>query len=109
GRLDDAIVEKREFTTITLGKSDFEVSGPLIEGLRRRRSEADRNLGQKILGFPLVRLFVPQRMPSPPQSGGKYFAWRRESSQPWVSIASGAGVAAGPANHEPQALISLGK
>jgi hypothetical protein len=75
--------------TIRIGRGDFELSGPLVEGFRPRRHSADRNLGQKILDLPVICLLVPQRMASPPGGGGRYFAWG-ESNRPWASVASGA-------------------
>src|SRR5438046_2305242 len=110
---EEVIIEKTEPASIPLGKTDFVVSGPVIEALRARAYKTERNLGQKILGLPIIRLFVPQRMPSPPTSGGSYFAWRGTSTRPWVeTVSGGAGVpgATGLVNHEPQtSLISLGR
>jgi hypothetical protein len=85
---DEVISRKSTTTDLRLGKSDYVVSGVLVEGLRRRRSTQDRSLGKKILEFPIVRLFVPQPMPSPP-GRGKYFRWGK-SDLPWTAIAEGA-------------------
>jgi len=109
---DRLIVEKKEFPPINLGKSGFVLSGPWVDGFRRRRYDPDRTFTQKILGLPVIRLFVPGPMPSPPDSGGRYFAWRSETSRAWIN-ASGGGNGADPfnlMNHEPKAaLISIGK
>lgn len=85
------------------------MSGPLIEGVRGKRQSSDASLGQKFLALPVVNLLVPQRMPSPPDSGGSYFAWRN-SNRSWTEIASGAvaGSSSNPAYNEPKtSLISL--
>jgi hypothetical protein len=108
---DQLLRERNDSPGLRIGKSDFAISGSIIEGLRSRRSSLDRNLGQKLLSFPVVRLFVPQRMPSAPGGGGKYFAWG-QSSRPWASIASGSspGSALNLIKHEPQnSLISIGR
>ena len=92
---------KEDHPTITIGKAEFEVRGPLVETIRRPRNWSDRSLGQQILGLPVVNLFVPQPLPPAPR-GGKYFAWG-ESSLPWSAVANGA--ACGSAsfiNHEPR-------
>jgi hypothetical protein len=107
---DKLIADESKASALRIGKSDFNIGGPLIEGLRRRRSVPDRSLGRKILGLPIVRLFVPQPMPYPP-GGGKYFRWG-ESSRPWVSTAEARGGAGADnlINHEPQnRLISIGQ
>jgi hypothetical protein len=73
-----------------LGKSGFNISGPLVETLPRGKAAADRSLGRKILDFPLVHLFVPRPMPVE-DSGGPYFAWR-SSDQSWTTLAGGGAV-----------------
>jgi hypothetical protein len=85
---DRLLRERRNSPGLRLGKSDFVFSGPLIEGFHRQRASTDRNLGQKILSLPIVCLFVPQRMASPPGGTGKYFAWGK-SSRPWASVTAG--------------------
>ena len=105
---DQIISQKRETPELRIGKSDYVVSGPLIQGLRRQRASADRSLGKKILGLPIVSWFVPQPMPSPP-GGGKYFRWG-ESDRPWTAIASGAAPGSGndAVTHEAKtSLISV--
>lgn len=107
---DGLIKEQSTSPNLRIGKSDYVISGPLIDGIRKRRYSSDRSLGRKILGLPVVRLFVPQLMPYPP-GGGKYFRWG-ESNKPWTAIAHAGGGAGAdnPINHEPQAtLISIGR
>ena len=76
-------------SAVRINLGNFELSGPIIEGFRPRRHPTDRNLGQKILDLPVVCLLVPQRMPTPPGGGGRYFAWGK-SNRPWTSVAAGA-------------------
>lgn len=105
---DKYVGKKSDTAKLQIGKSDYVVSGPLIEGFRRRHDSQDRSLGQKILGLPIVNLFVPQPMPSPPGSG-KYFRWG-ESELPWAEIAQGAapGKIDNPVTHEANAgLITI--
>ena len=80
---------------VQIGKSGITVSGPLVETLPHGKTTPDRSLGQKILAFPLVHLFVPQPMPPAGSPPGKYFAWRDERSQSWAVMAGG-GAAPGP-------------
>lgn len=71
--------------TVSLGKSDFAVSGPLVETFRPApRSPGERSLGQKFLSLPIVNLFVPQPMPVS-RGEGRYFAWG-ERPMPWASV-----------------------
>ena len=104
---DQIISRKRETPELRIGKSDYKVSGVLIQGIRRQRSSADLSLGKKFLRLPVVSWFVPQPMPSPPGSG-KYFRWG-ESDRPWVDVASGAAPGSDPAvTHEAKtSLISI--
>jgi hypothetical protein len=99
----------KEFPDVKLGRSDFVISGPLIDGLRRRRSAPDLSRGQRFLRLPIVRLFVPGPMPSPP-GGGKYFLWG-ESSRPWSALAEGAaaGDLSNPVTHQARSLISISR
>ena len=107
---DRVIAEQSRMSKLKIGRSDFTVGGPLIEGLHRRPAVQNRSLGRRILGLPVVRLFVP-RLVSNPSSGGKYFRWG-QSDRPWTSISENRGVG-GDDNfiiHEPQAvLISIGR
>lgn len=110
---DKVVSEKTKSTATQLGKSDFAVSGALIDGLRPQRSSGERTFAKKVLGLPVIRWFVPMRMDSPPSGGGRYFAWRDNSSRPWVSVAAGNVAGAdptNPVNHKPTtSLISVGK
>ena len=78
------IEQRQPSSAVRLGKSDFTVSGPLVDGLRRQRSAAGRSLGKRLLSLPVVRLFVPQPMPSPP-GGGPYFLWGERDAS-WASF-----------------------
>lgn len=91
------LTPKPETALITLGKSDFVVTAPLIEGLRPLRHTEGMSPGQKFLHLPVIRLFVPGPMPSPPGGTGKYFAWRSsEIDEPWEVRASRPPLAKGP-------------
>jgi hypothetical protein len=106
---DRLISESRESSGLRIGRSDFVVRGPLVEGFRRQRFAADRSNGQKFLGWPIVRLFVPQRMAPPPGGSGKYFAWG-ERDRPWSAASAGAppGGAFSPIHNDPvSGLISV--
>lgn len=90
------LYQKPESPLVTLGKSDFVITGPLIEGLRPLRNSADLSRGQRFLRLPVIRLFVPQPMPWPPGTG-KYFAWRNsDNALPWESRTSRPGIVKGP-------------
>jgi hypothetical protein len=107
---DRVIAEQSKMSKLKIGGSDFTVGGSLVEGLHRRPPEQNRSLGRRILGLPVVRLFVPQPMPYPP-GGGKYFRWG-ESDRPWASLseASDGTKSADPVKHESQViLISIGR
>jgi len=105
----DRILQVKSNTpSLRIGKSDFIVSGALVEGLRRSRSNKERSLGRKFLELPFVRLVVPRPMPSPP-GGGKYFCWG-ESDRSWTTIVAGASAASSsdPVRHEAgTSLISI--
>lgn len=60
-----------------------------LEEFRFHHTATGRNLAQKVLDLPVVRLLIPQRMPTAPGGIGHYFAWG-ESSRPWAAIAAGA-------------------
>jgi hypothetical protein len=105
-----ALSEKRVSPELRIGKSGFVIRGPVVEGFRRQRSSGDRSLGKRLLGLPVVRLFVPQPMASPP-GGGKYFRWG-ESDRPWTALAEGAaaGDLSNPARREARtSLISISR
>ena len=107
-RWDQILIPRRESSDLRFGKSDLTLSGPVIEGLRRKPPSEDRSLGRRFLGLPVVRLFVPRSSPSPPDDG-KYFAWG-ESDRPWAAIAERAATGRSsndPVTHEAQSLISI--
>jgi hypothetical protein len=85
-------------SAIAIGRSDFVLSGPLVYGFRKLPPEENLTHFQKFLRLPVIRLVVPGPMPRPPESGGKYFAWRSEESQilAWTSAASRPGTIRGP-------------
>jgi hypothetical protein len=100
----------KDEASVKIGKGEYKVRGPLIDGIRRsKRTAEDRSLGRRLLSLPIVRWFVPQPMPNPP-GGGKYFLWG-ESDKPWASVAGGGAASTGnPAvTHEAASLISIGK
>jgi hypothetical protein len=88
GRWEKLLSEKRAEPAVSVGRAEIVVRGPLVETFRRPKSSSELNLGQKILTFPVINLFVPLEMPKPPGGPGKYFAWH-ESSMPWTAIAAG--------------------
>ena len=109
-RSDQLLIEKREARGVRFGQSGLMLSGPLIEGTRRQRPPAEQSLGRRILGLPIVRLFVPRPSPSPPE-GRSYFVWG-ESDRPWAAIAEGAALRRSsddPVTHEAQSLVSIGR
>ncbi len=82
---------------ITIRSGELVLSGALVETFRRPRNWSDLSLGEKILNFPVLNLFIPAKLPRPPGGIGRYFAWG-ESDQPW---GGGGGSSAG-------VLVSLG-
>jgi hypothetical protein len=103
---DQFITMHNEPPRYELGKSGFNVGGPIVDGLRFHHYPAGRSLGQKILDLPIVRLFVPGPMPTPPEgSGPGYFAWRgQRTGRAYPASGSGNYV-----DHEPTGvLISVG-
>lgn len=94
-------------TALQIGRSDFTLSGPLVDGVRRSRTTDERSLGKRLLGLPVVRLFVPLPMPSPP-GGGRYLLWG-ESDRPWTSVAQGVPARDPAVTHEARALISVSR
>jgi hypothetical protein len=106
---DRALVEKSEPPGVRLGKKDWWIKGPVVEGIRRQRPTAERSAGQRLRELPVVRLVVPQPMETPP-GGGKYFRWG-ESDRPWTAIAAGAAPgrsSSDPLTHEARtSLVSI--
>ena len=81
----DAPVEQRA-PRLMLGRSDYAVSGPLVDTFRLRpnRYPDERSLGRKILDLPIINIFVPEPMARPTRQGG-YFYWG-ERDVPWASV-----------------------
>ena len=105
---DRVLREKPEPSSIQIGKSDYAITGPLVEGLRRKKASPDLSRGERFLRLPVVRLFVPLPTPPPP-GGGKYFRWG-QTDRSWVHVASGAapGIGSDAVRHESQMnLISV--
>lgn len=76
-------------TSVRLGKSDFTLSGPILQGFKPRPRFEDRSLGQQILDLPVVSWVIPQRLDAPQGNAVLYFAWNAPSSQPWIAVAGG--------------------
>ncbi len=72
-------VEESGLPPIRLGKSDYVITGPLVDTFRPRL-DPPRTLGRKILALPVVNMFVPAPWPKPGPT--KYFAWG-ERDVPW--------------------------
>lgn len=71
---------------LKLGKSDYSVSGPLIDTFRLKpRENEERSLGRKLLDLPIINIFVPEPMPRPTRQGA-YFAWGNRDV-PWAVTA----------------------
>ena len=105
------LIQKRDPEGLLLGSSGWRIKGAITEGIRRQRSTGERSVGQRLLGLPIVRLFVPQPLATPP-GDGKYFRWG-ESDRPWIAIAEGAAPgksSSNPVTHEARtSLISIGR
>lgn len=92
----NVVTKKPVSPLVTLGKSDFVITGPLVEGLRPLQTSEHLNVAQKFLRLPIIRLFVPGPMESPPGTG-KYFAWRNsDDDEPWEVRSSRPGIVKGP-------------
>jgi hypothetical protein len=90
------LTQKRDLPVIALGRSDFVLNSPLIDGFRPLPHADNLSRGQRFLRLPIIRLFVPQPMEMPPE-GGKYFVWRNENcSLPWPAAASRPKILKGP-------------
>jgi hypothetical protein len=95
---------------VSVGGSGLRASGPLLDAAATaRRARGTRpGLGRTLLSVPvgIASLFVPQPMPKAPESGGKYLAWRGETSSPWIHASAGAptgpGLADNPITREPR-------
>jgi hypothetical protein len=89
---------------LTLGKSDFVMSGALVETFRATpRPAGERTLAQKFLDLPIVNIFVPGPMPKAGGvGGGKYFAWG-ERKESWSVVS------ARPASGPQGVLVSVSR
>jgi hypothetical protein len=96
-RIHNMLTVKSDSPLVVLGKTDFTISGPLIEGFRRLPKAENLSLGQKFLRLPVIRLFVPRPMESPPGTG-RYFMWR-SSDLPWTAAASRRPILKGPISY----------
>jgi hypothetical protein len=107
----DKLPPMQQLPPLKLGKSGFNIGGPLVNTFRRRPHPPDRTFARKVLDLPVINLFVPGPMDNPPRTGGSYFAWRGERVGPLRSASpGGASATMGFHNHEPTAsLISIGK
>lgn len=102
---------------VDVGQTGLRASGPLLDAAATaRRARGERpGLGRALLSVPVgvASLFVPQRMPKTPEGGGKYLAWRGETSSPWIHASAGApagpGLADNPLTREPRnGLLNVG-
>ena len=89
---------KQNLSTVSIGHSGFNLSGPFVYGFRKLPPREDLTRAQRFLRLPVIRLFVPGPMPNPPESGGRYFAWRSEESRilAWTTAANRVGTTKGP-------------
>ena len=104
----DLLSVERDYPTVSVGRGEFVVRGPLVETFRRPREWSDLSLGQKVLSLPLVNLFVPMKMQKPPGGGGKYFAWGPRS-QAWTPRAPVPGFRDAIEHQASGTLISIGR
>jgi hypothetical protein len=75
---------------ISLGRSEYVVSGPLVDAFRPPlRYSRERNLREKLLSIPILNIFIPAPMPKTTREG-KYFAWGPRDL-PWSAVAEHAG------------------
>jgi len=84
----ELLTEKPKTSVLKLGNTDFVISGPLIENLRPYRYTPDRPPLWKRIALLPIRLITPLKMPWPP-GGGRYFKWKEQSSNPWMSVSGG--------------------
>ena len=70
---------------LTLGRTEYEARGPIVENIKPRPIAPDATLLDRMTRIPLFGLFVPQKMPTPPQDRGRFFAWG-ERDVPWSSL-----------------------
>jgi hypothetical protein len=95
-QLRGVLTQKSESPLVTLGKTDFVVTGPLIDGLRPMRHTENMSATQKFLHLPVIRMFVPGPMPTPPGTG-RYFYWKNsDNDEPWAVRSSRPCLSRGP-------------
>lgn len=83
----DQLLTRPQTSGTRIGKSDYTFHAPILEGLLPEKLQ-NPSLGRRILGLPIIRLIVPQRMPEAPGGGGHYFAWRdKYSKDAWTTTA----------------------
>lgn len=70
---------------IPLGRPRYSASGPLVETFRPGIPWDERTPLQKITTLPVVSLFVPQPMPTPPAGRPDYIKWG-ERDVPWSNL-----------------------
>lgn len=91
---------------LTLGQSDFVMSGALVETFRATpRPAGERTLAQKFLSLPIINMIVPGPMPKAGGDGGgggKYFAWG-ERKESWSVVS------ARPASGPQGVLVSVSR
>lgn len=107
----DFVVKPPDPSTVKLGDSDYVLTSPIIQGLRKRPADVDRpSLLKRIVMFPIY-LITPLPMAHPPEKAGKYFKWKSDGELPWVAVASGIpATGVDPAiTHEAVPLVSVGK
>ena len=108
---DQVLVEKSDDPGVRIGKENWRIKGPVVEGLRRQRTADDRSFGQRLKGLPIVRLFIPKPMATP-SDDRKYLRWGK-STEPWPAIVENAarGRSSGdPVTHEARtSLVSVGR
>ncbi len=90
------LTQRHEPPHFMLGKSDFALNSPLIDGWRPLPHVEGLSRTQRFLRLPVIRLFVPGPMERP-SGAGKYFKWRDDDSDiPWSVASSRAGIMKGP-------------
>jgi len=110
--LQDILSQKPKPSALRLANSDFVISGPIIENLRPHRDSAGRVPLWKRIALLPVRLLTPIPMSMPPSERGRYFKWKGDSANPWMSVSAGdaGNDSMNYLNSEPKsALISVSK
>ena len=85
-RLQSFMTPRPDVSMIAIGRSDFALSSPLVDGFRRLPPAENLSRGQRFLRLPIIRLFVP-KPESTGGGGGRYFAWRN-CPEAWTVAAS---------------------